>query len=260
MKTMRKTLLAAAIAGSMLFAGSAFAQQADRSDRTTAAQTESNQPMSDTWITTKVKAALLAESDVSGLDITVETANGTVSLSGDVDNRAQIDRATAIARDIEGVRAVDAKQLAVNTSRDRSVDADRRAAHAGADHNAAQGAAHRNNDTAATRSDRDNNDRGDRTVAANTESNQPVSDTWITTKVKADLLATSDVSGLDIKVETANGIVSLSGDVDNRAQIERATAIARDIEGVQRVDASQLRVGNDINRDNSNANRNTRGN
>jgi len=244
MTTMRKTILAAAIAGSMMFAGAALAQQADRSDRTTAAQTESDQPMSDTWITTKVKAALLADGDVSGLDITVETANGTVSLSGDVDSRDQIDRATAIARDIEGVRAVDTKQLAVNASRDRA--ADRRATNADGD---------RNTGAAATRNDRNDRndgnadrDRKDRTVAANTDSNQPVSDTWITTKVKADLLASSDVSGLDIAVETANGIVSLSGDVDNRGQIERATAIARDIEGVQRVDTSQLKVGKNGNR------------
>jgi len=227
MKTMHKNLLAAAIAGSMLFAGAAFAQQ-DRSDRTTAAQTESNQPMSDTWITTKVKSALLAESDVSGLDISVETANGTVSLSGDVDSQAQIDRATAVARDIEGVRAVDAKQLRVGNTERRD-----------ADHNAN----HRDDRNTAAHADRDmESDRSDRTVAANTESRQPVSDTWITTKVKADLLATSDVSGLDISVETANGVVSLSGDVESQAQIDRAEAVARDIEGVQRVDTRQLRV------------------
>ena len=63
------------------------------------------------------KAGLLAESDVAGFDISVETANGTVSLSGDVDSQAQIDRATAVAREIEGVRAVDAKQLRVNPNR-----------------------------------------------------------------------------------------------------------------------------------------------
>ncbi len=113
-----KSLIASAIAGAMLFAGTAVAQEtADRSEHTTAANTESDQPMSDTWITTKVKASLLAESDVSGLDISVETANGTVSLSGDVDNQAQIDRATAVAREIEGVRSVDAKQLRVNPNR-----------------------------------------------------------------------------------------------------------------------------------------------
>lgn len=234
-----KSLLSAAIAGSLVFAGAAFAQQADRADRTTAAQTESERPMSDAWITTKVKAALLAESDVSGLDITVETANGTVSLSGDVETRAQIDRATAVAREIEGVRSVDAKQLVVGTSRDRN-------ARAASGERAGHGATQPNRNAAATdagRMNSDRNDRSDRTTAANTESQQPVSDTWITTKVKAALLAESDVSGLDITVETANGTVSLSGDVENRTQIERATSIARGIEGVRTVDAKQLKVG-----------------
>ncbi|MCD9006240.1 BON domain-containing protein [Luteimonas sp. XNQY3] len=93
-------------------------------------------------------------------------------------------------------------------------------------------------------------ERADRTVAAQSDSDQPVSDTWITTKVKADLLATSDVSGLDIKVETTNGTVSLSGDVESRAQIERAEAVARGIEGVQRVDVSQLKVDTHANHKN----------
>jgi len=37
--------------------------------------------------------------------------------------------------------------------------------------------------------------------------------------------------------------VSLSGDVESQAQIDRAKAIAADIEGVQTVDAAQLKVG-----------------
>ncbi|KLJ02511.1 BON domain-containing protein [Luteimonas sp. FCS-9] len=118
MKTLHKTLMAGALAGAVAFTGSALAQDHDRHDRkdqTAAAQTDSNQPMSDTWITTKVKADLLASSDVSGLDISVETSNGTVSLSGDVESQAQIDRATAIARGIEGVQRVDTKQLKVAT-------------------------------------------------------------------------------------------------------------------------------------------------
>ncbi len=111
---LRKTLLMTAAAGAMVVAGAVSAQEtADRAEHTTAAHTESAQPMSDTWITTKVKADLLAESDVSGLDISVETANGLVSLSGDVENQAQIDRATAIATGIEGVTSVDAKQLKI---------------------------------------------------------------------------------------------------------------------------------------------------
>ncbi|MBB3342193.1 MULTISPECIES: BON domain-containing protein [unclassified Luteimonas] len=119
MKTLHKTLMAGALAGAVAFTGSALAQDHDRKDHTTAAQTDSHQPMSDTWITTKVKADLLASSDVSGLDISVETSNGIVSLSGDVETQAQIDRATAIARGIEGVKSVDAKQLKVATGTSR---------------------------------------------------------------------------------------------------------------------------------------------
>ncbi|MCW4455573.1 BON domain-containing protein [Flavobacterium sp. MXW15] len=74
------------------------------------------------------------------------------------------------------------------------------------------------------------------------ESREPVSDSWITTKVKADLLTTRDVSGTEVKVETVNGVVTLSGDVDSQAERDRAVAVATGIEGVQRVDASGLRV------------------
>lgn len=114
MKTMHRTLMGAAIAGTLLIAGTAVAQETqERADHTVAAQSDSDQPVSDTWITTKVKADLLASSDVAGLDISVETTNGTVSLSGDVESQAQIDRAKAIAGEIEGVRAVDSSQLKV---------------------------------------------------------------------------------------------------------------------------------------------------
>jgi len=75
------------------------------------------------------------------------------------------------------------------------------------------------------------------------DSSQPVDDTWITTKVKSSLLAESDVSGLDINVDTLNGVVTLRGQVENQAQIDTATRIAREIEGVSNVDTSGLTVG-----------------
>ncbi len=74
-------------------------------------------------------------------------------------------------------------------------------------------------------------------------SDQPVDDTWITTKVKSSLLAESEVSGLDINVDTLNGVVTLRGQVENQAQVDAATRIAREIEGVTNVDASGLTVG-----------------
>ena len=75
------------------------------------------------------------------------------------------------------------------------------------------------------------------------DSEQPGTDTWITTKVKSSLLADSDVSGLDIEVETVNGVVTLSGQVDQQMQIDEATRIAREIEGVTDVRTTALTVG-----------------
>lgn len=75
------------------------------------------------------------------------------------------------------------------------------------------------------------------------DSDQPVNDTWITTKVKTSLLADTDVAGMDIEVETVNGVVTLSGQVEEQAQIDHATRIARDIEGVTEVRTAALTVG-----------------
>jgi len=80
------------------------------------------------------------------------------------------------------------------------------------------------------------------TAAAKNDSAQPVSDTWITTKVKTELLASSEVSGTDIKVETVNGVVKLSGTA-NKAQAEKAKSIAHNIDGVKSVDTSGLMGG-----------------
>lgn len=77
---------------------------------------------------------------------------------------------------------------------------------------------------------------------AHSQSAQPGSDAWITTKVKADLLVTQNVPGMEIKVDTVNGVVTLSGMVDTQAEKDRAVQLARDIEGVRQVEAGNLKV------------------
>ncbi len=77
---------------------------------------------------------------------------------------------------------------------------------------------------------------------AHEESAQPVGDSWITTKVKADLLATEATKGLDINVTTTNGVVTLSGKLDSKAEVDQAIAVARAIKGVKSVDATTLTV------------------
>lgn len=63
----------------------------------------------DTVVTTSVKSALVADTDVKGFDIKVETRKGEVLLSGFVDNQAQIDRAVAVTQGLAGVKAVQNK-------------------------------------------------------------------------------------------------------------------------------------------------------
>lgn len=75
------------------------------------------------------------------------------------------------------------------------------------------------------------------------ESSQPAKDTWITTKIKTELLANRDVSGLAIDVDTVNGVVHLSGEVNTQAEADTAGAVAKTVEGVTDVDVSELVVG-----------------
>ena len=65
--------------------------------------------LSDSAITGKVKAALLADAEVKGTDINVETSKGDVMLSGFVESQAQIDKAATLAKNIDGVKQVSNK-------------------------------------------------------------------------------------------------------------------------------------------------------
>lgn len=60
----------------------------------------------DTMITTKVKAALLAEPGLKSQQIDVATKDATVTLSGSVDSDIVRDRAKQIALSTEGVKNV----------------------------------------------------------------------------------------------------------------------------------------------------------
>ena len=62
--------------------------------------------VSDATITVKVKSKLLANTEVSGLKIDVDTANKEVTLNGKVSSEAERDLVYYITRNTEGVRDV----------------------------------------------------------------------------------------------------------------------------------------------------------
>jgi osmotically-inducible protein OsmY len=69
-----------------------------------------------------------------------------------------------------------------------------------------------------------------------------VDDSVITTKVKSSFVADSTVSALDISVETTQGVVNLTGIVNNEQERQRAIQIAQETDGVKKVDARNLLV------------------
>ena len=61
---------------------------------------------SDTWISTQLKTKLLFNKNVSSINYTVETVDGTVYLMGIAQNQDELDRVTATARSLSNVRKV----------------------------------------------------------------------------------------------------------------------------------------------------------
>ncbi|CAH0285077.1 phospholipid-binding protein [Pseudomonas sp. PA15(2017)] len=103
-----------ATALSLSVAGTAFADTYNSTQPTMlAANTmdKAEEAVSDTWITSKVKSAFLADDGLSALDIKVETNKGVVALSGVVKTEAERDLAVAKAKEIKGVQAVSADGL-----------------------------------------------------------------------------------------------------------------------------------------------------
>lgn len=90
-------------------AGGSSAGSSDSSGASSSTSSSVGNVIDDSVITTKVKTALMADSDIKGTDISVETNKGEVMLSGFVDSQAQIDKALKVANAVEGVKRVDNK-------------------------------------------------------------------------------------------------------------------------------------------------------
>ena len=68
-----------------------------------------------------------------------------------------------------------------------------------------------------------------------------VDDSWITTKVKSEMIASHDVKAHNINVETSKGVVTLTGTAETWQESDKAAQIARGIKGVKGVE-NDIRV------------------
>lgn len=101
-----KTLALAAFMSATLAPGIALAESNQSEGKAKTTLEKTGDYAADATLTTKVKAALLAEKNLKSLPISVETTSGVVTLSGQVMSTAQIDQAVDVAKHVKGVKDV----------------------------------------------------------------------------------------------------------------------------------------------------------
>jgi osmotically-inducible protein OsmY len=68
-----------------------------------------------------------------------------------------------------------------------------------------------------------------------------VDDSWITSKVKSEMVANKSVSARNITVNTSKGVVTLTGTAATAQESDKAAEIARSVKGVTSVE-NDIRV------------------
>lgn len=151
---------------------------------------------SDAWLMTKVKTTLLFHRSVSGFATEVDVKDGIVTLKGEAASKAQKDLTTEYAKDVEGVKSV------------------------------------KNEMTVAAAEVKPAGKTTDNKMDDVVES---IDDASITAMAKSSLLYHRSTSGLTTKVETKDGVVTLSGKAKNTAEKDLASKYVNDVKGVKSV-------------------------
>jgi hyperosmotically inducible periplasmic protein len=192
----------------------------------------------DAGVTTAVKTKMATDDTVKASEINVDTHNHVVTLNGTVGSQAEKERAVMIARNTKGVSNV-VDDLTIGPVP---------AATAGAYEQKAEDAAHdakvKTEDAAhdaKVKTEEYGHDAKVKTEKAAEKTGEVINDSAITTDLKTKYLAEPGVPGVDIHVETNNGVVTLTGNVKTKAEMTKAMSIARGTHGVKRV-VNHLRV------------------
>jgi hyperosmotically inducible protein len=114
LSAMALTALAALLGLSIAQARAAVESAASGASAPTATQ-KTERVVSDSWITTKVKSSILANSLTKGFHVDVKTFHGVVTLSGKLATQEAIDQVKTEAGKIKGVKSVDTSILVVAT-------------------------------------------------------------------------------------------------------------------------------------------------
>ena len=196
----RTTLVAAALAAGLGANGTVIADTGDAAEPLPRSDSV-GAAISDAAITAEVEARYRGEDRLKSAQISVTTTNGVVTLTGSVGNSEAKSVAVELAKGVEGVKGVEGDELSIPSA-------------------AVTGppTAHQ--------------------LARTTE--EAISDSMITAKVKSELLADSVGKGLDVSVNTQHGVVTLQGKLANPDAVDHIKGIVQKVAGVTSVDASGL--------------------
>ena len=151
----------------------------------------------------RVEHRLETHATLRKYDIKVAVDSGIATLTGEVATDAQKAEAGKVAGGVPGITKV-----ANNITVDKNEDAD----------------------------------LIDRAKKGLSKAGNPITDAWITTKVKWFLTFDDTLDGSNINVDTANKVVTLKGTVKSAAQKTRAVQLAQQTEGVGKV-VDQMTIG-----------------
>jgi hyperosmotically inducible protein len=103
------------VSGLVLGSNMALAASDDAAMAPSKAASNAERVVSDSWITTKVKSGILANSVSKAFKVSVKTKSGAVSLTGKLPNQDAIDLVKMISEKVKGVKNVDVSGLAIGT-------------------------------------------------------------------------------------------------------------------------------------------------
>lgn len=158
----------------------------------------------DSAMTARIKGQFMSKERFDGTDISVSTQQGRVTLDGQVKTQAQREWAENACMAVDGVQSV---HNALNVVPEPH---ENHGGHASASHQS--------------------------------KTERLASDSWLTTKVKAELLGDSITKSFQIHVKTFHGVVSLHGEVASHKAITHITALVTAMDDVKHVDPSGLKV------------------
>lgn len=203
-KRMIAVLTASSLAASGLAAPLAVAGEDTKDGKTMEQRADDAQhAIKDAWLDGKLETALLLNEHLNSFAIDTVVKNRVAVLSGTVESDIDRDLAGEIAKSVDGIQHV--KNM---------LDVDKQ--------KAMQSKEDADSDT------RSGFKRG-------------VANATLTARIKSELLVNSNTAGLSINVDSKDGHVTLSGDVESDEEKELAEKIAENANGSQSVD-NQLTV------------------